>query len=407
MSDPVFLTRVVLRNYKSIAKCEVALGALTFVVGPNGAGKSNFLDALRLVAESLNASLDHALRERGGINEVRRRSADRPTHFGIRLEFRLPDGHRGVYAFRVGAQKKGGYEVQQEECCVCPSGVGEESRYRVVSGEVIEANGATMPPASRDRLYLVNAAGLPGFRPLFDALSHMGFYNFNPDAIRDLQQPDPGDVLRRDGSNMASVLRLLARENPETRQQVTEFLAKVVPGVTDVTPKNVGKKETLEFRQMVGSSKTPWRFPAENMSDGTLRALGVLTALFQSGSDGATRVPFIGIEEPEAAVHPGAAGVLRDGLRTATATTQVAVTSHSPDLLDDKGIGADCILGVASINGETKIGPVDAVEQSVLRDRLFTAGELLSRGQLAPDIERINRTPATQLELFGETPDAG
>ena len=257
MSDPVFLTRVVLRNYKSIAGCEVALGPLTFLVGPNGAGKSNFLDALRLVAESLNASLDHALRERGGINEVRRRSSGHPTHFGIRLDFRLPDRHSGFYAFRVGAQKRGGYEVQQEECCVCPPGLGEEIHYRVVSGEVTKANGATMPPASKDRLYLVNAAGLPGFRPLFDALSHMGFYNFNPDAIRDLQQPDPGDVLRRDGSNLASVLRLLARENRETRQQVTEFLAKVVPGVTDVPPKDVGKKETLEFREMVGTSKAP------------------------------------------------------------------------------------------------------------------------------------------------------
>jgi hypothetical protein len=132
----------------------------------------------------------------------------------------------------------------------------------------------------------------------------------------------------------------------------------------------------------------------------------VLTALFQSGSDGAARVPFVGIEEPEAAVHPGAAGVLRDALRTAAATTQVVVTSHSPDLLDDKDIGADCILGVASANGETKIGPVDEVGQGVLQDRLYTAGELLSQGQLIPDVDRIDRTPAVQLELFGDTPDA-
>lgn len=407
MSDPAFLTRVVLRNYKSIAGCEVALGPLTFLVGPNGAGKSNFLDALRLVAESLSASLDHALRERGGINEVRRRSSGRPTHFGIRLEFGLPDGRSGFYAFRVGAQKKGGYEVQQEECRLSPPALGQESRYQVISGEVTAANGTTMPPASRDRLYLVNAAGLPEFRPLFDALSHMGFYNFSPDAIRGLQQPDAGDVLRRDGSNLVSVLRLLAREDLETRHQVTEFLAKVVPGVTDVTPKNVGNKETLEFRQMVGTSKPPWRFPAENMSDGTLRALGVLTALFQSGSDRAGHVPFVGIEEPESTVHPAASAVLRDALRTAAATTQMVVTSHSPDLLDDRTLGADCILGVASINGETRIGAVDEVEQGVLRDRLYTAGELLSQGQLAPDVERIDRTPAVQLELFGDAPCAG
>ncbi len=48
-----FLRRVVLRNYKSIRECDVALGPLMLLVGPNGSGKSNFLDALRFVAESL------------------------------------------------------------------------------------------------------------------------------------------------------------------------------------------------------------------------------------------------------------------------------------------------------------------------------------------------------------------
>src|SRR5688500_6467134 len=87
--DSTFISRVVLKNYKSIAACDVRLGPLTFLVGPNGSGKSNFLDALRFVADALSTFLDHAIRERGGINEVRRRSSGHPTHFGIRLEFRL------------------------------------------------------------------------------------------------------------------------------------------------------------------------------------------------------------------------------------------------------------------------------------------------------------------------------
>lgn len=404
MPDSRFITRVVLRNYKSIANCSVQLGALTFLVGPNGAGKSNFLDALRLVTESLNASLDHALRERGGINEVRRRSSGHPTHFGIRLEYRLPGGRTGWYAFRVGARKKGGFEIQEEECRVYAKTLGEEGCYRVEAGVVKESNGSVMPPASADRLYLVSAAGLPAFRPLYDALSHMGFYNLNPDEIRDLQPPDPGEVLRRDGGNLPSVIRLMAKEHEDSRQRVVEFLSKVVPGVTDVAVKNIGKKETLEFRQVVGNSKAPWRFPAENMSDGTLRALGVLMALFQSVHTSGKRVPFVGIEEPEAAVHPGAAGVLRDGLKTAAAITQVAVTSHSPDLLDDKTVDDEWILGVASVNGETKIGPVDDAGRSAMRDRLYTAGELLRQGQLTPDMDRIEKTASAQLELFGQAP---
>jgi predicted ATPase len=81
------VTRVGLTNYKSIANCDVSLRPLTFLVGPNGAGKSNFLDALRFVTDALRTSLDHALRGRGGIKEVRRRSGGHPTHFSLRLEF--------------------------------------------------------------------------------------------------------------------------------------------------------------------------------------------------------------------------------------------------------------------------------------------------------------------------------
>ena len=104
MKDSSFITRIVLKNYKSIAACDVQMQPLMFLVGPNGAGKSNFLDALRFVADALNSSLDHALRDRGGINEVRRRSSGHPNHFSIRLDFTLPQDTIGHYALRIGAR---------------------------------------------------------------------------------------------------------------------------------------------------------------------------------------------------------------------------------------------------------------------------------------------------------------
>jgi predicted ATPase len=385
MTKPVFLTRVVLRNYKSIASCSVALGPLTFLVGPNGAGKSNFVDALRLVSESLQTSLDHALRERGGINEVRRRSSGHPTHFGIRLDFALPDGTDGWYAFQVGAMKRGGFEVQAEECHVFGPGLRDDRFYKAERGSVTGSQAPLLPAAAADRLYLVAASGMSDFRPLYDALSRMGFYNLNPDEIRDLQPADAGEILRRDGGNLASVLGLLARNNPEARDRVVEFLASVVPGVVGVDTRHVGKKETLEFRQRVGANEAPWRFLAENMSDGTLRMLGILTALFQSGNGKGTRVPLVGIEEPETAVHSGAAGALRDALQVAAHQTQVIVTSHSPDLLDDKDVKDDSILVVVNENGATRIGPLNDTDRSVIRDRLYTVGELMRIGALRPD----------------------
>ena len=404
MTSPVFLNRVVLRNYKSIAGCSVALGPLTFLVGPNGAGKSNFLDALRLVTESLNASLDHALRERGGINEVRRRSSGHPTHFGIRLEFTLPDGADGWYAFRVGAIEHGGFEVQAEECHVFGPGLNEDRFYMVERGGLTSSHAQMLPIAASDRLYLVVASGLPEFRPIYDALARMGFYNLNPEVIRDLQPPDPGEVLRRDGGNLASVLRLLSRDNPAARDRIVEFLASVVPGVVDVDTRHVGKKETLEFRQRVGANEAPWRFLAENMSDGTLRMLGILTALFQSGNGRGVRVPLVGIEEPETAVHPDAAGALRDALQVAAHQIQVVVTSHSPDLLDDKDVSEDAILVVVNENGATRIGPLNEIDRGTIQKRLYTVGELMRFGTLKPDESAIRNSSERQPDLFGGLP---
>ena len=392
--DKRLLTRVVLRNYKSIAACDVSPAQLSFLVGPNGSGKSNFLDALRFVADSLWSSMDHALRDRGGINEVRRRSSGHPTNFGIHVGFNLADS-RGQYAFTVGARKQGGYEIQREECVV--SRENRNDYYRVEQGRVVKSTLASPPVAAADRLYLVNVSGVDAFRPVYDALSDTGFYNLNPDAIRDLQPPDPGDLLLRDGSNVASVLSNLAVHSPEFKTRIDEYLGKVVPGITKVSPRLIGPRETLEFLQEVRGAKHPWRFLASNMSDGTLRAFAVLLALFQGAGNGGSAPRLVGIEEPEIALHPAAAGVLVDALRDATGHVQVLVTSHSPDLLDNHDIPDESILAVVAEHGETKIGFLDEVGRSVLRDRLFTAGELLRTDQLRPDPD--SASPG-QIELF-------
>jgi ABC-type cobalamin transport system ATPase subunit len=60
MSTLPALTRVVLKDFRSIASCDVRLGQLTFLVGLNGAGKSNFIDALRLCRDALRNPLDQA-----------------------------------------------------------------------------------------------------------------------------------------------------------------------------------------------------------------------------------------------------------------------------------------------------------------------------------------------------------
>jgi len=393
-----FLTRVVLRNYKSIATCDVALGPLTYLVGANGSGKSNFVDALHLVRDALTGSLDNALNERGGLSEVRRRSSGHPTHFGMRLEFRLRDGRSGHYAFNIGALSGRGHEVQTEECAL--DGIGKGPYFRLERGELKASSEATFPSVTSDRLALVSASGLSVFRPVFDALTAMGFYNLNPKLIRELQKPQDGRLLKPAGENIASVVGHLERTAPEAMAVIQEYLQTVVPMVHGVERKAIGPMETLEFRQEMAGAKHPWRFLAQNMSDGTLRALGVLTALFQGNRDYSPTV--IGIEEPETALHPAASSALREALQRASEKTQVIVTSHSPDLLDDLSLAADALLAVISVGGETRIAPLDEASRTALRDHLFTAGELLRLNQLAPDPDVLTAEDQRQPDLFGD-----
>lgn len=400
MSTKPLLTRVVLKNYKSIAACNVELGPLMFLVGLNGSGKSNFLDALRFTADSLRASLDHALRDRGGINEVRRRSGGHPTHFGIKLEFTLPDGAVGTYSFEIGAKPRGGFEVAREQCVVTMGSVNPGGRFDVRAGHIVESE-PQGPAAVPDRLYLVNASGLAPFRPVYDALSTMGFYNINPQKMRDLQAPDPGLLLTRDGANIASVLAHLEAVAPDEKRRVEDFLNRVVPGIVGVAPKVLGTKETLEFRQEVAGARHPWRFPAASMSDGTLRALGVLVSVFQTGDGEAPKIRLVGIEEPEVALHPAATGVLLGALRQASRNKQILVTSHSPDLLDAPSLETSSILAVAARKGVTIIAPIDEAGREALRRQLYTPGELLRLDQLRPD-ESAYEKETRQLSLFVE-----
>jgi len=393
MSNAGFLTRVAIKNYKSIAACGVDLQPLTFLVGPNGAGKSNFLDALRFVADGLRTSLDHALRERGGIGEVRRRSGGHPTHFGMRLEFTLPDGSAGSYAFRIGAKPNGAFEVQNEECILhSPEALASEVRFAVTAGEV--SSTVPGPAAASDRLYLVNASGLREFRPAYDALSRMGFYNLNPERIKDLQLPDAGELLARDGSNIAAVLDRIGKRRPEVKTRIEEYLSKVVPGIRGVDAATIGPRETLQFRQEAAGAESPWRFFAANMSDGALRALGALVALFQSGD-----APLVGIEEPEAGLHPAAVTVLLEALIEASAARQVLVTSHGVGFLDSPSVETGSILAVVAEAGSTYAGPLDSVGREALRKRLCTAGET---DRLRPDRGALAEVSSKQLDLIGE-----
>lgn len=152
-----------------------------------------------------------------------------------------------------------------------------------------------------------------------------------------------------------------------------------------------------EFQQEFPNQAYPRKLPARSMSDGTLRALGILTALLQEDASGPPSL--ITIEEPEMALHPAAVDILIGAIHDARERTQVLVTTHSPELLHSDEVKSDELLAVEAEKGATTIGCVDEGSRRVLSDRLFTAGELLSLNQLEPD-KAACETASRTLDFF-------
>ncbi len=389
------IQQVQIRNYKSIAQLSVNLEPFTIFVGPNGSGNSNFIDALAFVQECLSESIELAFKNRGGIAAVRRSSTGHPTHITIRLILNLGDDLFADYAFEIAAKPKEKFSVARERCIVQKL-MGQSHSFEIENGRFTTEIPGIRPKVAADRLALFAASATEEFRPVYDFLTSMRFYSIVPVRLRELQEPDAGDFLERDGSNAAAVLKRLQEEAQGNGHydRVCRLLSKVVNGITKVEYRAIGQKETLQFKQDLGLEH-PWTFNALNMSDGTLRVLGLLLAVYQPGP-----YSIVAIEEPEATVNPAVAEVVVEVLMDAANMKQVLLTSHSPDILDYKDLTDKRIRVVTMDHGRTLIAPVSEAGREAIRERLYTPGELLRSGELTPDVKAA-KVAAQQLDLFG------
>ncbi len=392
------LTRLVIENYRSIEKCSVVLRELNFLVGPNGSGKSNFMDALAFVAEALSTSLSESMRKRGGIAFIPHEKNETADSFGFRLEFRLTDTANGHYSIRFRTAQKHSYSVEREECVIADE-ISGVSRFLVQAGTVLECTGlvAEKPVVSDNRLFLGIASSIPVFQPVHNLLSRMMVYNPNLAMMQQLWPPGDDSTLLSDGSNFVGVFAHLKENYPKRTEIILSYISKVHPLVLQVIT-NFIKEANVQWLGFIEHFSDKRRLiSASDSSSGTLRSLAVLIALFQPAEESASLVC---IEEPETGLHPYASGAIRDALREATEFRQVIVSSHSPDLLDDKDIPSDCILAVISRNGSTEIGPLGSDTRSLLQDRLYTAGELLRQNHLKPSISLAEQEQASDASLL-------
>ena len=407
------LKRVEIKNYKSIAQAVVDLNQFTVLVGPNGAGKSNFLDALSFVTDALvHNSVQYALNARGGFHAVRWRESPRgrPRSLSMRFDIDFGEGTTSTYMFEICSERKNSIRVRKEECFTSkglldrasPNFTGENGTIRLENTGFPNDRKTTELGMIPDCLALPLLGRLPEFNPTYRFLSQMRFYSIAPGRVREPQKPDDGFDLNRDGSNAASVIRALQSDRDRgsySYRVICEFLSKMVPGVEKVEPKAMGSLETISFKQNTGGQE-PVDFEALNMSDGTLRILGVLLAMHQCSSPSV-----VGIEEPESTVHPAASEALMDVLLEGSHRSQVLITTHSPEILDNKELRLEDMRAVEWNNGKTMIGPISEATKKVVREGLCTLGELLSADEIEIDKEPPDEA-MRQLGLFEKTTQA-
>lgn len=382
------LTHVNIRYFKSISACSVPLSDLTVFVGPNGVGKSNFVDALSFVADAMNSTVDYAIRQRGGIAAVRKRSGGHPTHFAISLGLSLPSGSNANYSFQVAAKKDGAFIIQREMAQVELNAMNFVS-FAYENGVNVQSSteiGAP-PRISEDRLALQLMSSYAPFREVADFLAGMRFYNIHPQDFRYPQPHDYSDSLQRTGKNIASAIKILEESDKLNFERVKEYISRLVDNIYGLNYRQLGPTETIEFSQKVRGQKHPWKFFPAQMSDGTLRSLGILVALFQH-----TTNPSVGaimsIEEPESTIHPAASAIIMDALLEVSRRRQIIITTHSPELLDHPNVDIDDIRVVSSSDSDTRIFPADNASVTAVKKALFTPGELLRSNQIQPDTKQ-------------------
>lgn len=392
------ITSAQISHYKSISEAFLKFRNLNVIVGPNGSGKSNILDALCFLHDCASDDIDTAITKRHGIDSLRQWSRTRPYNIIIEISFANDLGH-GQYKLVI-ASNKGSYKIIEET----GNWFGPHPRERIVRNKdsipgyshfkrneegKIDAK-TDFSDISVERVNRVDqeetilkylGSRLPlgtlgVFKPIFDELSSFAKYNIYPNTLRNPQLVSRETTLVEDGSNLASVLKKINsnRRYSDNKENIIKAIQTIMPSVSDFQIKSAGGFYVPVIR-VKESSDDIHDFNLSQISDGTLRTLGLLTAFYQYSAPDK-----IGIEEPEQMIHPGALQIIHEAMaefvkRSTRFGRQVFVTTHSPTFIDL--FEAEDILWAKLRSGVTDCGHIRPRQLDIIKRQLFSAGELL------------------------------
>lgn len=397
------ITRLTVEHFKSIVRIDLALKPISVFVGPNASGKSNVIDAIRFIKDAISYDLDRAVSERHGIDSIRQWSRSRPYHVSISLSAAHLHGY-GHLSLTLGSSK-GNYRIVREEAQWTDRAWPSDQSQRNSSTEhvnyVRDRDGTVRLEyhrdgrqegvhaavfEDRDSLFLsvarlsrffyrsmpISSLRIMEFSALRRALMSSEAYSIFPNILRTPQKPSNERQLSSGGDNSTSVFKLMQRSKTggEAKSEIIAALRHIMPNLVSIVIQSVAVLMVPSFRVREPDGKVH-DFNVSQISDGTLRVLGLLTALYQP------RQPdVIALEEPKQTVNPGVLAVIADAVRDISSRTQVLITTRSPNFVDY--FDPEFIYAVEMEAATTRVGSISKFQKDSVKERLLTLGELMT-----------------------------
>ena len=328
----MIISKLTLKNWRNFKAIEIDLTERVFIIGANASGKSNLLDAIRFLKDIVKpgGGLQSSLAQRGGMSKVRCLSARRSPDVEIEVELSEAPGQVAWrYAIGITQQVRG-------------------QRLPKLRFEKVWKNGQLIierpdDPDKRDDLrlsqtFLEQISANQEFRDVARFLESVRYLHLVPQLLRSAEQykssATPDDPYGR------NFLEMIARTSEKTRRsrlkKIEGALKQAVPqmsGLTDMKDDTgVPHLEVLyeHWRPNAGRQRE------DQFSDGTIRLIGLFWSLLDGDS------PLL-LEEPELSLNAEIVKRLPNlfSQLLRRKSTQIFVTTHSWDLLSDKGIAAE------------------------------------------------------------------
>lgn len=353
------VSRIEIRNFKSIKELSLPLKNINILIGANGAGKSNFVQFFDLLSNIFDQNLQNYISANGGANSFLYFGRKNSEFLSGIISFDVNE-----YNFVLTATTENNFFFSKEEQDqVFPNG---KKVIKYLGNGYLES-------------YLIEQRNKNGGTPfpMQNAITTM-VYHFQDTSITAKVKQD-GNIndnrsLRRDASNLAAFLYLLQEKYPEYFVRIENTIKLIAPFFDkfQLEPLALDKERIhLEWKH-VGSDEY---FNASHLSDGTLRMICLITLLLQPNLPDT-----IIIDEPELGLHPSAIELLSSLIKSIAANNKQVICSTQSVTLLNHFNPEDIIV----VDVENKQSVFRRLEQEQLSEWLgqYAIGELWEKNVL-------------------------